>query len=68
MKIYSAIINDKKVSGKPGEITNIYKNGIGVCTGDLEVILTSIKPFGKKRMDAGAFLRGYQVKAGEKFE
>ena len=70
MKIYSAIINDKKVSGKPGEITNIYKNGIGVCTGDLEVILSSIKPFGKKRMDAASYLNGVDKKSliGKVFE
>lgn len=70
MKIYAAIISDKKVTGKCGEITNIYKNGIGVCTKDGEVILTDIKPFGKKRMDAGSYLNGVDKKAliGKVFE
>jgi len=70
MKIYSCIINDKKVNGRCGEITNIYKNGIGVCTGDGEVILTSIKPFGKKRMDAASYLNGVDKKSliGKVFE
>ena len=58
MKIYNSVISDKKVSGKCGEITNIYKNGIGVCTNDGEIILTDIKPFGKKRMDATSYLNG----------
>ena len=58
MKIYSAIISDKHPNGKCGEITNIYKNGIGVCTNDGEVILTDIKPFGKKRMLVNSYLNG----------
>ena len=63
-------ISDKKNAGKCGEISNIYKNGIGVCTGDLEVILTSIKPFGKKRMDAASYLNGVDKKSliGKVFE
>ena len=58
MKIYNAIISDKKSKGKCGEITNIYKNGIGVFCSDGEIILTDIKPFGKKRMDASSYLNG----------
>ena len=58
MKIYEAVISDKNVNGRCGEIINIYKNGIGVCCKDGEIILTNIKPFGKKRMDASSYLNG----------
>lgn len=58
MKIYACMISDKDSKGVPGEITNIYKNGIGVSTRDKEVILTDIKPFGKNRMSAGSYLNG----------
>lgn len=58
MKIYAAIMSDKKPNGKNGEITNIYKNGIGVCTSDGEIIIIDIKPFGKKRMPASSYLNG----------
>ena len=70
MKVYAAVISDKKVSGKCGEITNTYKNGIGVCCSDGEIILTDIKPFGKKRMDAGSYLNGVDKKGliGKVFE
>lgn len=70
MKIYASIINDKKVDGKCGMITNIYKNGIGVCTKDGEIILTSVKPFGKKRMDALSYVNGVSKDAliGKVFE
>ena len=70
MKVYDAIISDKKVTAKCGEITNTYKNGIGVSCGDGEIILTNIKPFGKKRMDAGSYLNGIDKKSllGKVFE
>lgn len=58
MKIYDSVISEMRPTGKCGEITNIYKNGIGVCTGDGEIILTLIKPFGKKKMDAASYLNG----------
>ena len=59
IKIYESIISEKKYSNKKfGEITAIYKNGIGVCTGDGEIILTVVKPFGKKKMSAESYLNG----------
>ena len=50
MKIYSVVISDNKCANyNPGEITNLYKNGIGVKTGDGEVILTEIQMEGKNK-------------------
>ncbi|MBO5121413.1 MAG: methionyl-tRNA formyltransferase [Bacilli bacterium] len=70
MKVYGAIISDKKSSNKCGEIINIYKHGIGVSCSDGEIILTDIKPFGKKRMDAASYLNGVDKKSliGKVFE
>lgn len=63
MKVYSSIISDKIFSNrKIGEITGLYKSGIGVNCKDGEIILTSIKPFGKKRMDASSYINGLQNK------
>ena len=58
MKVYRSIMTDKKFTVVPGTITNVYKNGIGVMTGTYEVILTEIKPFGKKRMLASSYVNG----------
>jgi len=59
MKVYSSIMSDRVFMEKQdGEITNIYKEGIGVSTKDGEIILTEIKPFGKKRMKARDYLNG----------
>ena len=41
-----------------GIIKNIYKDGIGISTGDGEIILEEIQPFGKKKMTAASYLNG----------
>lgn len=59
IKIYASKISDKKKTNQDsGVVTNIYKEGIGVSTNDGEIILTDIKPFGKKRMSASSYLNG----------
>ena len=63
MKVYSSIISEKVFySKKVGEITGLYKDGIGVNCSDGEIILTVIKPFGKKKMDAFSYINGLQNK------
>ena len=63
MKVYSSIISEKVFySKKVGEITGLYKDGIGVNCSDGEIILTVIKPFGKKKMDAFSYINGLQIK------
>lgn len=58
MKIYASIIGEKKYNGVPGEIVEITKKGIVVCTSDGSIILTEVKPFGKGRMAAVAYING----------
>lgn len=63
MKVYSSIISERVFSSKKiGEITGLYKDGIGVNCSDGEIILTVIKPFGKKKMDAFSYINGLQNK------
>ena len=63
MKIYSSVISDRTFNSKKiGEITGLYKNGIGVNCQDGEIILTVIKPFGKKKMEASSYINGLQNK------
>jgi len=56
-KIYDSRIGDKK-SGICGEVVSIYKDGIGIMCSDREIIITDIKPFGKKRMLVNSYLNG----------
>ena len=50
--------SDKDYSGNTGEIVDITKEGIVVKTGDKAIVLTKIKPFGKKMMDAVSYVNG----------
>ena len=58
IKVYNSRIGDKLTNKTPGEIIEIYKDGIGVATKDGEIILTEIKPFGKKKMFVKDYLNG----------
>ena len=58
LKIYKSIIGSSNKSGKIGEIINVYKDGIGVKTSDGEIVLTEIKPEGKKKMSVRDYLNG----------
>lgn len=63
-KIYRAEISERKFTNKEiGEVTGLYKEGIGVMTSDGEIILTDIKPFGKKRMSASSYINGLRDKS-----
>ena len=48
----------------PGTITSVDKKGIHVACGTDKLILEEVQLEGKKRMEADAFLRGYQVTEG----
>jgi len=58
MKIYESKISDKNYNGKSGEIVDVTKEGIVVKTSDGAIVLTTIKPFGKKKMDAFSYVNG----------
>ena len=63
-KIYRGEISERKFTYKEiGEVTGLYKEGIGVMTLDGEIILTDIKPFGKKRMSASSYINGLRDKS-----
>ena len=56
MKIYSVIVSNNNSDKLPGQITNIYKNGIGVKTGDGEVIITELQMEGKNKAVASTMV------------
>ena len=57
IKICESKIGDK-TTGKIGEIIALYDNGIGVKCSDKEIIITKLKPSGKKEMQAKDFING----------
>ena len=56
IKVYNS--RESSAKGAIGTITNIYKDGIGIGTKDGEIVLTKIKPAGKKIMQARDYLNG----------
>lgn len=58
IKVYNSRIGESNKDGKIGEIINIYKDGIGIKCKDKEIILTVIKPSGKKKMLVKDYLNG----------
>ena len=54
--------------GAAGEILGLAESpegaGIRVAAGEGELVILEIQPPGKKKMDAGAFARGYPCKPG----
>lgn len=64
MKIWDAEIVDGSSDKEPGTIVKVEKDAFYVQTGEGFLKVCELQIPGKKRMDAGAFLRGYQVEAG----
>ncbi|MCC2685839.1 MAG: methionyl-tRNA formyltransferase, partial [Paenibacillaceae bacterium] len=50
----------------PGTVLALSERGIEVVTGDGRLRVTKVQPAGKSAMDAGAFVRGGQMKVGDK--
>lgn len=48
----------------PGQVVLVLKQGMVVAAGTDFLLLKEVQLEGKKRMDCGAFLRGYEVKEG----
>lgn len=65
MKIWDAEVVVSDTDATPGMITKVEKDAFYVQTGEGMLKVCELQIPGKKRMDAGAFLRGYQVKEGE---
>ena len=59
LKVWQSVISDNHFSNLlDGEVTNIYKEGIGVKVSDGEIILTSVQLEGKNRISAKDFANG----------
>lgn len=66
-KIWKARVVDEANDYEPGCIVKASKNELIVQTGDGQLALLEVQLAGKKRMDAGAFMRGYTVEEGTFF-
>ena len=62
LKVWESYITDNYPVGFNGEITAIYKDGIGVKVSNGEVVFKIIQPEGKNKMDAISFINGLRDK------
>lgn len=63
-KIWKARVVETDGAYAPGCICKVGKNTMVVQTGEGGLELLEVQLAGKKRMDAGSFLRGYPVAEG----
>jgi methionyl-tRNA formyltransferase len=68
IKIWEADVVDKEYAGAFGEVVEAGKDYLVVKTGKGGLSIKELQMQGKKRMDIGAFLRGYQIAEGTVFE
>ena len=64
LKIWAADVVEEEYEGAFGEIIKVSKDEIYVKTGKGALSLKEIQLEGKKRMETGAFLRGYDLQNG----
>lgn len=68
IKIWDALVVDKEYEGTCGQVVEAGKDCLVVKTGKGGLSIKELQMQGKKRMDIGAFLRGYQIAEGTVFE
>ena len=66
-KIWKAKVLDNHYEAEPGAIVELTKDAIVVQTGEGALALLEVQLEGKKRMDAGSFMRGYALEVGTFF-
>lgn len=64
MKIWRAAVEENDTQAAPGTIVNVAKDHFSVQTGKGLLVVKELQIPGKKRMNADAFLRGYQMAEG----
>lgn len=64
IKVYKASIYTKTLSGIPGEVVGIEKDGLLIATRSGAIVIEELQPESSRRMDVDAFAAGYRVKTG----
>ncbi len=68
IKIWEASVVDKEYEGVYGQVVEAGRDRLVVKTGKGGLSICELQLQGKKRMDVGAFLRGYSIAEGTVFE
>lgn len=65
LKLWRAKVISGNTEEAPGTIVEVAKNSFTVQTGDGKLEILEVQLEGKKRMDAGSFLRGVSIEKGD---
>lgn len=65
LKLWRAKVISGNTEEAPGTIVEVGKNSFTIQTGDGKLEILEVQLEGKKRMDAGSFLRGVSVEKGD---
>ncbi len=68
LKVWDADVIDGQWKGLNGEVVEVTKDALIIKTGEKALAIKELQLEGKKRMDTGAFLRGYEVPKGTLFQ
>ncbi len=68
LKILRSRIEEGTADGDPGEVIGLEKDAIRVSTGEGIISLIQLQPSGKEKMGTAAFLQGYKVRVGDRFQ
>ncbi len=68
IKLWEADVVEKEYEGVYGQVVEAARNCLVIKTGKGALTIRELQLQGKKRMDAGAFLRGYPITEGTVFE
>lgn len=68
LKIWDGDVLEREYGVEPGTVAEVAKDRLVVQTGQGSLAIRSLQLEGKKRMDAGDFLRGYAVEVGTRLE
>lgn len=68
MKIWKTEVKNTEGKQAPGTIAAVEKDRFYVQTGEGQLGVLELQIPGKKRMDAGSFLRGYHLQTGEQLK
>ena len=60
-----AVAVDGSAGSAPGTIEQATNDGITVACGNGSLLITSVKPEGKREMEAGQYISGYSIKPGD---
>lgn len=67
LKVWKSCAEAANEKAEPGTVLFTDKKGIHVACGEGALVLREIQLEGKKRMEADAFLRGYNIETGTRF-